>query len=195
MRARDSKLFKLLILGLFALLYFGFKLCTSIDESAENYDRLEATYLGEVEWQYYDISPSEQNSLWREVGSFIKRNREFSESGNDVRKLANKKDIIEKVKNYEINDFIGHVVDIEEEEVEIWANNLNFYVKFSDPKDVWELQEVDLVKFSMSLGNYKPVKIADIGFSGDARVKFYGELRKIEKIGKHRKINASSNYE
>ena len=195
MRARDSNWAKLFILGLFALVYFGFKLCSYVEESAENLDRLEATYLGEVEWQYYDISPSAQNSLWREVGSFIKRNREYSESGNDVRKLANNKDIIEKAKNYEINDFIGHVVSIEEEEVEIWANNLQFYVKFSDPKDVWELQEVDLVKFSMSLRNYKPVKTADILYAGDARVKFYGELRKIEKIGKHRKINASSNYE
>ena len=188
---KDSRLWFVIIIGLI-LCFFWFR--SYISESAENYDKLKATYLGEEEWQYYDIAPSSQNLLWLDAGNYIKRNREYTKSENDVRKEANKNEIIAKAKKYDIEDFVGHIVDIDSDEIEIWANNLQFYIKFSNPDDVWDLKRDDLVKFSMTLKNYQPVKTADLGWSGDSRLQFFGKLRSVRKIGEHRKIDATTNY-
>lgn len=175
---------KILFLGIFAIIFLLYQRWTNVSDEV---DKQWASFYGKGTWEFYDDAPYEQNVLWRQVGKLSEKRAEAYNESNDVRKEEFDRQIIRLGETCNISDFVGSVKDINEDYVQIQANNCRFELYFSEAKEVWELNKGDIIQFSMKK-RYNACRIFKAfifgGAVGSAGLNIEGDLISLKVIGK-----------
>lgn len=183
---RNKTLDWLVLIGLVALVLYIWRGCSSITDDIETE---EASFFGKGKWEYYDIAPPAQNQLWRDIGSLSEKRTEAWFESNDVRKDEYDRQIMSLGGKYEITNFVGKVVDVDDDYIKVHANNLHFKLYFRDTQEVWDLNWGDVIRFNMtkkSFGAYETFLASAVGGAmASVGLTISGNLKNYEVIEKH----------